>query len=108
MRQRSRTNQYRGGCKIACPPATRLHAAAMDPFASSRPEIACALRAMRAPQFRGRDCRAALKFLQEIFPVRSAQGATTETRTQLQRPQRYKPANRSENLELVGRDDAYA
>src|SRR6266478_5843725 len=108
-RQCSRANQCRGVRKTACLPVPRLHVAATGPFAPTRPEIASALRATRAPLSHGRGNPAVLTFRREIFQIRSAQGATPETRLRSQGPQRHKPAKiRNVNLELIGRDYAYA
>src|SRR5437773_10105704 len=107
--QCSRANQCRDGRKTACLPVTLLHVAATGPFAPTRREIASALRATRVPLSRGRGNPAVLTFRREIFPIRSAQGATTETRSRSQGPQRHKPAKiRNVNLELIGGDYAYA
>src|SRR5438874_5721623 len=109
MRQCSRANQCRDGRKTACLPVPRLHAVTTGPFAPTRPEIGSALRATRALLSRGRGNTAVLTFRWEIFPIRSAQGATTETRSRSQGPQRDKPAKiRNVNLELIGGDYTYA
>src|SRR4030095_11893722 len=108
-RQGSRANQCRDVCKTACLPVPRPHLAATGPFAPTRPEIASALRATRAPLSHARGNPAVLTFRREIVPIRSAEGATTETRSQSQRPQRHKPAKiRNVNLGLIGGDYAYA
>src|SRR5438874_11092919 len=60
-------NQSRDVRKSAGPPARQLRAAATVPFARVELEIAHALPAMRARQFRDRDNRAASKFQRAIF-----------------------------------------
>src|SRR6266513_3223404 len=68
-RQCSRANQCRTGRKTVCLPVTRLHVAATVPFAPTRPEIASALRATRAPLSHGRGNPAVLKFREVVLGV---------------------------------------
>ena len=69
-------NQSRDVRKSAGPPARQLRAAATVPFARVELEIAHALPAMRARQFRDRDNRAASKFQRAIFATHQGLAAT--------------------------------
>src|SRR5438552_16220403 len=69
-------NQSRDVRKSAGPPARQLRAEATIPFARVELEIAHALPAMRARQFRDSDNQAASKFEQVIFAVDQYMAAT--------------------------------
>src|SRR5438552_8329912 len=69
-------NQSRDVRKSAGPPARQLRAEATIPFARVELEIAHALPAMRARQFRDRDNQAASKFQQVIFAAGQELAAT--------------------------------